>query len=323
MSGDVTIVLWGPSGRDRAAQGVAGAGRALASQLGSSLDAVVVGAAEGETVSAVAAVVDRVTLLDQAELAEYQPEAYLAAAEQVCRRLEPRAILFGNDTASLDLVPRLAHRLGGSSMSDATGLDVVDGAIRVTRSTYGGKANAVFELARSPAVVWLRARAFDPARQTGGQAPIDRISVQLEEAMPTRITDRHAEPHEGVPLEDAQVVIGGGRGIGGPEPFDDLRSIADILGGAVGASRSACDEGWVPPSYQIGQTGKKIAPELYLAVAISGAAQHLLGVSDAKTIAAINNDPDAPIFRQCSFAIVEDYRKAVPLLIDRLRDLTR
>lgn len=172
-------------------------------------------------------------------------------------------------------------------------------------------------------MVWLRARAFDPARQTGGQAPIDRISVQLAEAMPTRITDRHAEPHEGVPLEDAQVVIGGGRGIGGPEPFDDLRSIADILGGAVGASRSACDEGWVPPSYQIGQTGKKIAPELYLAVAISGAAQHLLGVSDAKTIAAINNDPDAPIFRQCSFAIVEDYRKAVPLLIDRLRDLTR
>jgi electron transfer flavoprotein alpha subunit len=135
--------------------------------------------------------------------------------------------------------------------------------------------------------------------------------------------ERRLEAQEGIPLEDARVVIGGGRGIGGPGPFDDLRGLADLVGGAVGASRSACDEGWVPPTCQIGQTGRKIAPELYLAVAISGAAQHLLGVSDAKRIAAINTDRDAPIFRHCSFGIVEDYRKVVPLLIDRLRDLMR
>jgi electron transfer flavoprotein alpha subunit len=323
MGNEVLIVTFASTGFDRAAQGVAGAGRALAGQLGGSLLALVLGGPDQETVSAVAAVADSVIVLDQPELADYQPDLYLAAVQQVCSRIEPRAVLLGNDTASLELTPRIAHRLGGSPMSDGTAVTVADGAIRVARSAYGGKANAVFELTRSPAVVWLRARGFDPARPTGRSAAVERTAVDLPDATPTRIVDRHVEALEGIPLQEARVVIGGGRGIGGPEPFDDLRKMAQVMTAAVGASRSACDEGWVPPSYQIGQTGKKIAPQLYLAIAISGAAQHMLGVSDAKTIAAINNDPDAPIFRHCSFAIVEDYRKAVPLLIDRLGDLTR
>ena len=140
--------------------------------------------------------------------------------------------------------------------------------------------------------------------------------------MPTRIVERRVEQTDGIPLEDARLVVGGGRGIGGSEPFDQLRQLAEVMNAAVGASRAACDEGWLPPSAQIGQTGKKIAPELYLAIAISGAAQHVLGISDAKAVCAINNDPDAQIFRHSHFGIVEDYRKVVPLLIERLRALT-
>jgi electron transfer flavoprotein alpha subunit len=322
MSNDVVICLFASNGYDRAAQGVAGAGRDLASQLGGSLHAVIVGPPEEVTTSAVAAVADTVTVMEQPELADYQPELYLSALQQACERLDPAAVLLGSDTASLELTARLAARMGGSPMSDGIALSVADGAIRVTRSAYGGKAEAVFELKKSPAVVWLRARGFEPAEPTGGKASVEKTIVELPESVPTRIVDRHVEESDGVPLEDAQLVVGGGRGIGGAEPFDELKELAEVMKASVGASRAACDEGWVPPSAQIGQTGKKIAPELYLAVAISGAAQHVLGISDAKAVCAINNDPDAQIFRHSHFGIVEDYRKVVPQLIERLRDLT-
>ena len=322
MSNEVVICLFASNGYDRAVQGVAGAGRNLAAQLGGSLHAVIVGPPEEVTTSAVAAVADTVTVLDQPELADYQPELYLAALQQACEQLDPAAVLLGSDTASLELTARLAARLGGSPMSDGTALTVVGDAVRVTRSAYGGKAEAVFELKKSPAVVWLRARGFEPAEPTGGEASVERTTVELPDLVPTRIVDRHVEETDGVPLEDAPLVVGGGRGIGGAEPFDELRQLAEVMTAAVGASRAACDEGWLPPSAQIGQTGKKIAPELYLAIAISGAAQHVLGISDAKAVCAINNDPDAQIFRHSHFGIVEDYRKVVPLLIERLRVLT-
>jgi electron transfer flavoprotein alpha subunit len=322
MSSDVVICLFASYGYDRAAQGVAGAGRNLTAQLGGAMHAVIVGPPEEVTTSAVAAVADTVTVLDQPELADYQPELYLAALQQACEQLDPAAILLGSDTASLELTARLAARLGGSPMSDGTSLSVADGAIRVTRSAYGGKAEAVFELKESPAVIWLRARGFEPAPDTGGKAAVDRVSVELPDELPIRVIQRHEEKQEGIPLEDAQLVVSGGRGIGGAEPFDQLRQLAEVMTAAVGASRAACDEGWVPPSAQIGQTGKKIAPELYLAIAISGAAQHVLGISDAKAVCAINNDPDAQIFRHSHFGIVEDYRKVIPPLIERLRVLT-
>jgi electron transfer flavoprotein alpha subunit len=322
MSNKVVICLFASSGYDRSAQGVAGAGRGLADQLGGSLQAVIVGSPDEAMISAVDVVADAVTVVDQPDLAAYQPELYLATLQQTCETLEPAAVLLGSDTASLELTARLATRLGGSPMSDGTALSVVGGAIRVTRSAYGGKAEAVFELKKSPAVVWLRARGFEPAEPTGREASVEWATVELPDIAPTSITDRHVEETEGIALDEAQVVVGGGRGIGGAEPFGQLRQLAEVMKAAVGASRAACDEGWVPPSAQIGQTGKKIAPELYLAIAISGAAQHVLGISDAKAVCAINNDPDAQIFRHSHFGIVEDYRKVVPLLIERLRVLT-
>jgi electron transfer flavoprotein alpha subunit len=320
MMNDVVICLIGTYGFDRAAQGVTGAGQRLASELGGKLHALVVGPGDA-LVAELSKLVDGVHVADAAELAEYQSETYLAAMTGACRDLGARAILFGSDSYSQELVPRLAHRLGGSSLADGVALAASGETLQVTRSAYGGRAAAVYDLKRVPAVVWLRARGFEPATATASEAKVVQVTPELPAQTSVRIVERQVEEHDGVPLEEAQLVVSGGRGLGGPEPFEDLKKLAEVMGATVGASRVACDEGWVPPSWQIGQTGKKIAPELYLAVGISGAAQHILGITDAKVVAAINTDADAAIFKHASFGIVEDYKVVLPALTKRLAEL--
>lgn len=320
---NVIISLLSAAGFDRAAQGVAGAGRRLADQLGGKLHAVVIGMHDPLLNTKLASVADAVVSADQTELAEYQPEACLAALTEICKQIGPSAVLLSNDTYSQELAPRLAHRLGGSAVGDGIELSAEGGAIRVKRSVYGGKAVATIQLKRSPAVVWLRARAFEvPASASGSVATVAAASV-IVPAAPTRIVERKLEVSGEARLEDARVIVSGGRGLGGPEAFADLQQLAGLLGGMTAASRAACDSGWCPPSWQVGQTGKKVAPGLYLAVAIRGASQHLAGMSDSKVVAAINIDPDAPIFKHCSFGIVEDYKKVVPLLKEKLAVLQK
>lgn len=279
----VAIVLFGT---DRAAQGLAGA----AQQLGGPLRAI--------------------------RIDDYQPEECLAALAEACMGSD--VVLLGNDTYSQELAPRLAHRLGGSCAGDGVAVQLVGGALRVTRQVYGGKAQAVIALKRAPYVAWLRARSFAPGE-------IDwTASVPLAGPAASRrrieIVERQTASQE-ARLEDARVIVSGGRGIGGPEGFQsELRPLAQLLGAQMAASRAACDAGWVPPTWQVGQTGKKVAPELYLAIGITGASQHMAGISDAKQIAAINIDKDAPIFKHCRFGIVDDYRKVVPLLRQKIKE---
>ncbi len=291
MSG-VVLIIFGDAG-DRAAQGLAGA----AQQLGADARAIVV---SPET---------------------YQPEVTLAALVEACRGAE--IILLSNDTYSQEVAPRLAHRLGGACAGDGTDVRIVDGKVRVTRQVYGGKAQAVIELRRSPAVVWLRARSFAAvAVQEITRLSEETKAVAAATALQTRIVERRTADAGEARLEDARVIVSGGRGIGGPDGFrEELEPLAQLLGAQMAASRAACDAGWVPPTWQVGQTGKKVAPELYLAIAITGASQHMAGISEARNIAAINIDPDAPIFKHCRFGIVEDYRKVVPLLRKRLKEL--
>ncbi|MBV9929249.1 MAG: electron transfer flavoprotein subunit alpha/FixB family protein [Acidobacteria bacterium] len=317
---DVLIILFAANGFDKGAQGLAGAGRRLAGESGGSLRAVVLGEGAETLAQEVARVADAVVVADQAELSEYQPETYLNALAQVCRESKPRAVLLGNDTYSQELTPRLAHRLGGSAAGDGVEVRVDGDALRVGRQVYGGKAHAVLELKKSPAVVWLRARSFAPAapRETSGD--VTRAALDIQADTRTRVVERRREAGGESRLEEARVIVSGGRGIGGPEGFEtELRPLAELLGAQLAASRAACDAGWVPPTWQVGQTGKKVTPELYLAVAITGASQHMAGISEAKTIAAINTDPDAPIFKHSRFGIVEDYRKVVPLLREKLK----
>jgi electron transfer flavoprotein alpha subunit len=321
---DVVISLNAGAGFDKAAQGLAGAGRRLADELGGQLRAIIIGSEADALASEVARVADTVTIADQPELADYQPETFLSALVSLCRELQPRAVLLGNDTYSQEIAPRLAYRLGGSAVGDGTEVRVAVDRLLVSRQVYGGKAQAMIELKRKPAVVWLRARSFAPAAPRDEAGTITRASLDIQADGRTRIIERRRESGGEARLEEARVIVSGGRGIGGPEPFTaELRPLADLLGAQVAASRAACDAGWVPPTWQIGQTGKKVTPDLYLAIAITGASQHMAGISEAKTIAAINTDPDAPIFKHCRFGIVADYRQVVPLLREKLAALQK
>jgi len=247
----------------------------------------------------------------------YQPEAVLTALAAACRGA--RVVLLSNSAYSQEVAPRLAHRLGGACVGDGTEVRIVAGKVRVTRQVYGGKAQATIELRRTPAVVWLRARSFAPAA-VQNPSPL----TVPEDAGRTRIVERRGADQGAARLEDARVIVSGGRGIGGAEGFrQELEPLAEILGAQMAASRAACDAGWVPPTWQVGQTGRKVAPDLYLAIAITGASQHMAGISEARTIAAINIDPQAPIFEHARFGIVEDYRKVVPLLRQRLAQLAK
>ncbi len=313
---DVVICLLNAVAFDRAAQGLAGAGRRLAEELGTQLTAIVLSPHSPAIAEEVAGFADNVVRLDQGE---YQPESALSALAEACRRLSPGAILFGNDTYSQEVTPRLAYRLGGAAVGDVVEITVHEQALRVTRQVYGGKAQATIELKRTPAVLWTRSRTFASADRLSKPGEITELSLAIPADARTRIVERNRESQNEQRLEEARVIVSGGRGIGGPEPFkDELKPLAELMGAQLAASRAACDAGWVPPTLQVGQTGKKVTPDLYLAIAITGASQHMAGISEAKNIAAINTDPDAPIFKHCRFGIVEDYRKVVPLLRQKL-----
>ena len=321
---DILICLFGNNNFDKAAQGLAGAGRKLAEETGGKLRAVVIGANGENLANEASRFADSVVFADGAELAEYQIETYLNALTEICKQLQPRAVLLSNDTYSQEIAARLAYRLSGSAAGDATEIKIASEHLQVTRQVYGGKAQAVIELKRNPAVVWLRSRSFAPAKPLADAGEITHKMLDVQADARTRIVERKREETGSARLEEATVIVSGGRGIGGSEPFEtELKPLAEQLHAQLAASRAACDAGWVSPTMQVGQTGKKVTPELYLAIAITGASQHIAGISEAKNIAAINTDADAPIFKHCRFGIVEDYKKVVPLLRQKLADLQK
>ncbi len=254
-------------------------------------------------------------------LKRYQAEEYLAALQPLVTRAEPAAVLFAADAAGRDLAPRLAHRLNGSLVTEAIDTRAEGGRLTFLKPVFGGKAQAWMAPVRGVPLATVRLKAFDPAPGAGpAPAEVRDVPVELSEALQaSRVVDSIREATGGLKLEEARIVVAGGRGLGGPEPFEDLKALADLLGGAVAASRAACDAGWVPGSWQVGQTGKVVAPDLYIAVGISGASQHLAGISNARHVVAINTDAEAPIFRRAATGIVADYRTVVPALIARLR----
>jgi electron transfer flavoprotein alpha subunit len=318
---NVISCLFGWNGLDRAAAGVLGAGQRLAKQAGGKHCVLLVGTASESLLAELSHVADSIHRADHPLLSEYHSEITLTALTQACRALQPAAVLLGNDTYSQELTPRLAHRLKGSAGGDALSLEFKGGTIEVTRPVYGGKAQAIIALRRAPAVIWIRARAQQPAQPQESAAEIFPVALALEpDARIKMISQQTASKSGELRLEDARFIVSGGRGLGGPEPFKLLQELAQAMDAQMAASRAACDAGWVPPTWQVGQTGKKVAPELYLAIALSGASQHLMGIADAKIIAAINTDKDAPIFSHCQFGLVEDYRKVVGLLQQKLSE---
>ncbi len=257
---------------------------------------------------------------DDASLAQYQTDACLPVAQQIVEQDAPQVVLMAQSSMGRDLAPRLATRLGSAAAMDALGLEVEGDRVKVTRSCYGGNARQVVTVKTDPQVITVRAKSQDPLEPDASR------SAEIVDVTPAgadvraRVTAKDAAESEGVRLEDAEIVVSGGRGLGGPEAFGDLEQLAGVLGAAVGSSRAACDLGWYPPSQQVGLTGTVVSPTLYLAIAISGASQHMAGCGGSKNIVAINKDPDAAIFAFSRFGIVDDYKKVLPALESALKD---
>ena len=261
---------------------------------------------------AVAAGAATVSLADDPGLAQYQTETFLPIAADLVRESGARVVLLGQTSTGRDLAPRLATRLNSAVAMDALELAIAGDRVQVTRACYGGNVRQVVTVRTEPQVITVRAKSQDPLPDDPGRSgEIRTVAVALAEPA-ARLIGKETAAAQGVRLEDADVVIAGGRGLGSAEAFGDVERLAALLGGAVGASRAACDLGWYPPSQQVGLTGSVVSPTLYLAIAISGASQHLAGCGGSKNIVAINKDADANIFGYCRFGVVDDYKKVLP-----------
>jgi electron transfer flavoprotein alpha subunit len=302
---------------------LAGGARTLVPALGGEVGAVLLGHGSGtdEAAELHRHGVKTVWRVSHPLLTSGQTDAGLAAVEQVARLTSPLVVLVAADTVGRELAPRLAYRLGAALLTEAVALSVEGGTLVGRRQVYGGRAVATVAVSQRPAVVSVKPRALDVPEPQPVPGALEDVAVALDaSALPSRVREVLRE-QAGVGLEDAQVVVGGGRGVGGAEGFHTIGELAAALGGAVGASRPPADAGWVPINWQIGQTGKTIRPALYIAVGISGATQHVAGVTGARTIVAINRDPEAPIFSLAHLGLVGDYREIVPLLTARVREL--
>ena len=314
------------NGLDSTAAELLAAGRGLATTLGEELSIGLFGnTVDSPAQQAVAHGADRVYAVNHPLLADYQPDLYLAAMDALCREANPRVVLVSRTSEGRELAPRLAFRLGVGLAQDCleVSVDESTGTLLANRPVYGGNAVAVVSCERSPQIAAIRPKAYEPAEpDSSRQGQVVSFPVELDASQAkTRVVETVREESEGVKLEEARVVVSGGRGLGGPEPFSGLEELAKLLGGAVGASRAAVDSGWVPSSYQVGLTGKAITPDLYITVAISGASQHMAGCSGAKCIVAINKDGDANIFKDARYGVVGDWERVIPALTEAVREL--
>ena len=302
-------------------------GRSLAATSGDKVAVALLGdSPEGSADDAIASGADTVYTVADALLSDGQLDAYLAAFDQVCQQTSPSIVLIGKTEMGRDLGPRLAFRMGVAVAQDCVDLAVDESTGRVTavRPVYGGNAMARVTFPGDGiqiAVVRPKTtEALEPDSSRTGET--QALNVELDSSViKSRRVETVTQASEGVRLEDASIVVSGGRGLGGSEPFETLAGLASMLGGAMGASRAACDAGWLDHSYQVGLTGKTITPDLYITVAISGASQHMAGCSGAKHVVAINRDQDANIFKSCSYGVVGDWNQVLPAFIETVSEL--
>lgn len=304
------------------------AGRKIADDLGEELAIALMGVSvEGAGQQAISYGADRVFAVTHPLLEQYQVDLYLSALESLCRETGPNILLIARTESGRELAPRLAFRLGVGLAQDCLEVSVDPSARRLlaNRPVYGGNAVAVISCDFTPQIAAVRPKVYDPSEaDSSRQGQVVSFPVELESSQArTRIVQRVEEAATGIKLEDARVVVSGGRGLGGPEPFGSLEELAKIMGGAVGASRAAVDSGWVPVNYQVGLTGKTITPDLYIMVAISGASQHMAGCSGAKVIVAINKDSEANIFREARYGVVGDWEQVIPAFTEAVRELVQ
>jgi electron transfer flavoprotein alpha subunit len=306
---------------------VLAAARKLSDKLGkATVQSLLLGSgveAHGETLVQHGA--DEVLLLSHPNLERHEGEVMLGVLEAAVHQTSPGVILFPHDDLGGQVAPRLAYRLGTGIVTDCTDFAVQDGTIRWLRPVYGGKAMAYMVASGPVQLATMRALAFeslpaDPTRRGQVQAmEIDVTSISPRVPIVDHIVAE--EEFEGLSLDQANIIVSGGRGMESKDNFATLRELANVLEAAVGGSRPAADLGWVPHSHLVGQTGKIVAPNLYIAVAISGAPQHMSGAGSAKTIVAVNKDEDAPIFKVANIGVVGEWQNVLPTMIEECKKI--
>jgi electron transfer flavoprotein alpha subunit len=300
----------------RASLEVLSEARRLAAPLGASVSTVLVGPGSEALAAELAAYgADEVRVFDDPAFASYATEAWAAALAQAIADTKPSVVLVPFTSLGKDLAPRVAAKVGAGLATDCVALSAKDGRLVGRRPMYAGKAYATVEWAGEPQLATLRPNVFalgtkDPSRT----AAVVKSSAGA--AARARVTAVRATAQGKVQLTEAQVIVSGGRGLKGPENFPLVEGLAEAMGAAVGASRAVVDAGWVDHQMQVGQTGKTVSPSLYVACGISGAIQHLAGMSSSKIIVAINKDKDAPIFKVADYGIVGDVFEVLPKLTE-------
>ena len=293
-----------------------GVARRLADTLQERVTAVVIGSRE-PTVNLAHYGADDILVLRHELLASYSPEGYTAAVVQAVRQVNPRIILGAASAMGRDFLPRVAARLRVGLAQECTEIRLVEGQqLECVRPIYAGKAFARVRPTSLPAMATLRPNVFSLGAPVLSRAAETKLlTPDLEpSAIRARVVSVRSAPGSKVELTEADIVVSGGRGVKGPENFGILQELADAFGAALGASRAAVDAGWIDHTHQVGQTGKTVSPTLYVACGISGAIQHLAGMSSSKYIVAINKDPEAPIFKLADYGIVGDLFTVVPAL---------
>lgn len=300
-----------------------GLARRLADQAGGTVAAVLLGSSSGVAEELIAGGADRVFVAEHALLGEYQPDAWVPVLARICRQAACDAVLIGHNAVGADLAPRLAFRLGTAIATGCVEVALSAGRFVMTRPCYGGNAREVVSFKTAPAIATVRPGCYDVlTADASRRGTVEQVQPEFDaSAIRTRIVGRKRDAAEGVRLEDAKVIVAGGRGLNGADGFRLLEKLAHALGGVVGASRVPCDLGWCPRSWQIGLTGRTVTPDLYIAVGISGAGHHMAGCGNAKAIVAVNTDPEAAIFRDARYGVVGDYQRFIPAFIAEVEKL--
>lgn len=289
-----------------------------ARKVGGEIHAVVLGKSVKNVATDLANYVNKVHVAEHDGLEHTLAQPYAKVIADLAKKLGSTHLWASATVAGKDLMPRVAMRLDAGMASDIQ--EVIDEA-NFVRPVWAGDLNCQLEILTPTKVVTVRVSEFAPAEKAASAGEIVPVDVSLQESK-MRFVSFAAVKSERPELTDADVVVAGGRGLKGPEGFKELiEPLADTLNAAIGASRAVCDAGWVPNDWQVGQTGKVVAPKLYFAIGISGAIQHVAGMKSSKVIVAINKDPDAPIFQVADYGLVADVFKAVPELISAIKAL--
>jgi len=303
---------------------VLGEARRLADSAGTDVHAVLIG--KGTTALADAATAlgaDRVIVADADALESFNLEAFLKPLVKAVAATGPQLLLMAASTSGKDLAPAIAAATSSAILTDVTEVAVKDGGVTVNKPVYGGKAMASLSASTDMVVVTLRPNVFEPAvPQDGRSAPVEVVEAGVDAAgLRTVVKEVLAKASEKLDLTEADVIVAGGRGLKAQANWHLIEEMAEAVGGVVGASRAVVDAGWRPHDEQVGQTGKTVNPKLYIAIAISGAIQHLAGMRTSKCIVAINTDAEAPIFKVADYGIVGDAMEVCPILTEELKKL--